>query len=187
MHADLQPLLADELLADVGTRPLEDLRQVRVDLTRAEGDVSLVRRITQGRLDIVGHEVGRRGRDLSDPPPEAPADTTALLYEMPEILSDPGPSQHRSAGAGRLTPVAEPGPLSAALIEQLDAVASPNDLAGVAELAGDVLVEVFERLRAFEVELSGVRRALHDRIDTIQDEIARRYRDGEASVDALLR
>jgi hypothetical protein len=31
-----------------------------------------------------------------------------------------------------------------------------------------------------------MRRALHDRIDVIQDEIARRYRDGETSVEALL-
>ncbi len=187
MHADLQPLLADDLLADFGTQPIDDLRRVRVDLTRAEGDVSLVRRLTQGRLDIVGHEVGRRGRDVADPSPDGGGDASALLYDMPAILADAGTGTQRSAGAGRSAPVAEPGPVAVSLIDELDAIASPNSLSGVADLGAEVLVDVFERLRAFEVELSSVRRALHDRIDTIQDEIARRYRDGEASVDALLR
>ncbi len=184
MHADLQRLLSDDLLADLPTRPMEDLRSIRNELTRGEGDVSLVRRIAQGRLDIVGREVGRRsGGAAPGPPSDEP---TELLFAMPDILAD-GDGTARSAGAARLTPVDEPGPVALASIEALDGVASPQELSGVGDLDGEGLAALFERLRAFEIELSTVRRTLHERIDRLQDEIARRYRDGEASVDTLLR
>jgi hypothetical protein len=42
-------------------------------------------------------------------------------------------------------------------------------------------------MRDFENDLSALRRRLHERIDALQAEIGRRYRDGEASVDSLLR
>ena len=190
--ARMKPLLADDLMADVGSAPMDDLRRLRVDLTRSEGDVSFVRRITQGRLDIVGHEVGRRGRadgavetDLGASPIGDPSE---LLFDMPDILADPTTSGGaRSAGAARHNPLAEPGPVAISLLASLDGIASPHELSTVAELTAEVLALRFEALREFEIELSSIRRRLHDRIDTIQDEIARRYRDGEASVDALLR
>ena len=187
MHADLQRLLADDLLADFANSPMDQLRRLRVDLTRSEGDVSLVRRITQGRLDIVGHEVGRRGRATTDDQAAPAGDPSELLFDMPEILADSStPGGNRSAGAARLNPVSDPGPVALSLIGSLDGIASPNELSTVGELGSDVLARVFDGLREFEIELSSVRRRLHDRIDTIQGEIARRYRDGEATVDALL-
>lgn len=173
---------------------MEDLRALRVELTRSEGDVSLVRRIAQGRLDIVGHEVGRRSRtdaagamtDLTEAGPTG--DPSELLFDMPDILADaPADPGNRSAGAGRVTPVSEPGPVAIGLLHTLDEIASPHQLATVSELISEVLAPLFDSLREFEIELSSIRRQLHDRIDTIQGEIARRYRDGEASVDALLK
>lgn len=41
-------------------------------------------------------------------------------------------------------------------------------------------------MEGLEQEVSGVRRRLHAQIDQLQAEITRRYRSGEASVDALL-
>ncbi len=191
MHADLQRFLADDLLADVGSAPMDDLRRLRVEMTRSEGDVSLVRRITQGRLDIVGHEVGRRGRADGSNETAAEAEPTGdpsdLLFDMPDILTDAAaPGGARSAGAARHNPVSEPGPVATSLLGSLDGIASPGELSTVADLTADVLARLFDGLREYEIELSSIRRTLHDRIDTIQGEIARRYRDGEASVDALL-
>lgn len=187
MHADLQRLLDANLIADFSDKPMDRLRSIRVELAAAEGDVSFVRRVTQGRLDIVGHEVERRSGN-------APADVdlnnpSSLLFEMPDILADapqggPGP---RNAGAmGRSVPVMEPGPVALGMIESLDTIASPSQLSGIQAVDRAAMADLFDALREFELELSSIRRELHDRIDTIQDEIARRYRDGEASVDALL-
>lgn len=181
MHADLQRLLAADLLADFTSKPLDRLRGIRIELTEAEGDVSFVRRVTQGRLDIVGHEVERRsGGPVSTESP----DPSGLLFDMPEILTDQaGPN--RSGGARTLA-VQEPGDIALALVEHLDGIAAPPQLSGIQAVDQPTLADLFDGLREFELELSAVRHQLHQRIDTIQDEIARRYRDGEASVDALL-
>lgn len=172
----LATLLADDALADISDVPMAELRSYRFDASRVESDISLVRRIAQGRLDIIGHEIRRRAGD-SDP-----AQINDLLYDLPEILTDPGAS---SAPSGRPVEISEPGEVAAAKGAELDAVISPRELAGVGELADDHLLEVFHRVAAMEEELSQLRRQLHDRIDAVQHEIGRRYRDGEASIEAL--
>jgi len=193
--------MAPEMLDDLQAKPLPRLRDLRVQLTHAEGDVSFVRRVTQGRLDIVGHEVGRRERGEDDSPQVLAA--SGLLFDMPDILTDgAAPKDSNSVAAETVAPtdlenvphtmpqrmvqVMEPGEIALALLEDLDKAASPGDLAKVDQLAQGDLADLFDRLRTFEVDLSSSRRSLHDRIDRIQDEIARRYRDGEASVDTLL-
>lgn len=194
MHADLQRLLNPNLLAEIGDKPMDRLRSIRTELSVAEGDVSLVRRVTQGRLDIVGHEVDHRQGGAAGS--GSVADPTSLLFEMPEILSDQHPDHGQgsdrsqgvapSSGAGRPVSVLEPGRVALSMIDTLDAVASPSQLSGLSDIGDAGLADLFSALREFELELSSVRRQLHDRIDGIQDEIARRYRDGEASVDSLL-
>ena len=203
MHADLQRLMAPEMLDDLRAEKLPRLRDLRVQLTQAEGDISFARRVAQGRLDIVGHEVARRERPPVDDPGNddgGPQLTSAsgLLFDMPDILTDAdrGASSAPTPPAGledvphtmpsRMVQVMEPGEIALALIEELDRAASPGDLARVEQLQQGELADLFDRLRTFELELSSSRRTLHDRIDRIQDEIARRYRDGEASVDSIL-
>jgi len=219
MHADLQRLMAPEMLKDLRAEQLPRLRNLRVQLTQAEGDISFVRRVTQGRLDIVGHEVARRESNTNpeDDGPEI-ASASGLLFDMPDILTDPGGSatpepalaDPRDPSAAiadldapppvdagpladvphtmpqRMVQVLEPGDIALSLIEVLDGAALPGDLARVEQLTAGEMADLFDRLRSFEIELSAARRVLHDRIDRIQDEIARRYRDGEASVDSLL-
>lgn len=180
MHADLQRLLADDCLKGINEMPLDRLRGLRVEASAAEGDVSFVRRVAQGRLDIVGHEAKVRAGGESST--ETKVDD--LLFEMPDILTD-APTEGNQR-VPRAVPVLEPGDIALALVDKLNGIASPADLSGVSDLDKGQLADLFDTLREFEVEMSTVRRQLHDRIDAMQDEIARRYRDGEASVDALL-
>ena len=171
----LSELLAHDALADIGTRPIGDLRSYRYQAGLVESDVSLVRRIAQGRLDIIGHEVQRR---------QGSTDAAAiddLLYELPDILAE-APSVARS---GRSVQINEPGPTAAALGDRLDKAVAPGELAGVGDVPDARLAEAFARVSALEQELSGYRRRLHDRIDAVQQEIGRRYRDGEASFETL--
>lgn len=178
MNEQLDSLLNDDTLTDIATRSLPDLRSARVTAAQAENDVSLVRRISQGRLDIVGHELQRRAGKA-----EGEADVPGLLFNLPEILSGDG-----SGGAsGRAVVINEPGPIALSLVERLDQVVSPGDLSGVEQLDDGSLRMVFERIGDIESELSGVRRQLHERIDAIQAEIGRRYRDGEVSIDSILK
>ncbi len=56
-------LLASDALDGIRTRPLPELRELRTRCAGVESDVSMVRRLTQGRLDIVIHEAQRRSGD----------------------------------------------------------------------------------------------------------------------------
>lgn len=179
MNEQLDLLLDDDVLTGIEGRDLPDLRSARVAAAQAENDVSMVRRISQGRLDIVGHEMQRRSGAVSDE-----ADVPGLLFSLPDILSDSVGGS--GGGSGRPVIVNEPGPIALSLVDRLDATVSPGDLSGVDRMDDGSLRMVFERLGEFESQLSGVRRQLHERIDAIQAEIGRRYRDGEASVDSFL-
>ncbi len=180
MIPQLERLLDPEILTGLTTRPLDQLRRIRVECSDVESDISLVRRVSQGRLDIVGHETARRaGAEPAD------GDLTALLFDLPEILSD-APAGGGSTPGARAVRVGEPGEVAAEMVKSLDTMASPTVLSNIETLSDGDLRELFERIRAFEVELSSVRRQLHERIDAIQSEIGRRYRDGEASVDSIL-
>lgn len=178
MHADLERLLAKDLLPDITAVPLSDLRDLRVDCSGAEGDVSFVRRVAQGRLDIVGHEARRRAGAVDGEP-----ELSDLLFDMPDLMADGGSG---GAPSGRSVAIQAPGAVAQALIDQLDATVTANQLGSLGQLDDGNLTTLVDRLRDFEVELSTVRRRLHERIDSIQGEIARRYRDGEASIDSLL-
>ncbi len=178
MIEPLARLLAPENLKGITTRPLPELRDLRIQCSEVEDDISLVRRVAQGRLDIVGHEVRRRAGDAPNDAPQS------LLYDLPDLLADaPRTGQ---VGRGRPVAVGEPGPVAAELVDRLDRAVSPSHLAGIDQIPESELREIFERLRSFELELSSVRHQLHERIDAIQSEIGRRYRDGEASIESLL-
>lgn len=195
MLDELHRLTAASLLEQTAELSIERLRSIRTECFDAENDVSLVRRVTQGRLDIIGTEVTRRSI-ASVPNGDARAsgaannmadvaanDVSSLLFEMPEILSD---EQSGSARPGaRRSVVAEPGPIAAQLIERLDTIAAPSELSGVSELAAPVLFERFAELQDFEAELSQTRSALHNTIDCFQAEIGKRYRDGSVNVETV--
>ena len=74
---------------------------------------------------------------------------------------------------------------NAALEAELAAILG-NDTGDLPALDDATLGRLAADLSAFEQRVSGHRRSLFDRIDALQDEITRRYRSGEASVDALL-
>lgn len=180
MIEPLQRLLAADILTGLTTRPLPELRDIRVQCSEVENDISMVRRLAQGRLDIIGHELRRREGTESG----SAADSMTLLMELPDLMADaPRPG---NAPRGRPVSVGEPGPVALLLVERLDSVAAPVVLSSVESLGDPELRETFELVRGFELELSAVRHQLHERIDAIQSEIGRRYRDGEASIDNLL-
>ena len=169
MKAEIQALIEDSSHESVGTNPLGDLRDMRSKCQSAESDVSLVRRLTQGRLDIVGHEVSNRSGDSA-----SEVDVSTVLYELPDILAD------ASGGSRGRVGQLDPGPYSAGLINELDSLVTPAELSGLASLEDGDVNRIFGSLQDFETELSTSRRALHEKIDAIQLEIGRRYRDGEA-------
>ncbi|MCX5376934.1 AmfC protein [Streptomyces sp. NBC_00091] len=149
---------------------LPELRALRRDAQRDEADLSYVRRLLQGRIDILRAELARR----TDP--EAP-----VVDRLSEILAD-APSR-RSASARHVTlgtPHNEEYRLLAA--EMLSDV----ELSDLDARTDTELHDAMGRLVRYEQQVSRRRQQLQRMADDSSAEITRRYREGEAQVDDLL-
>ncbi|MCB0975885.1 MAG: hypothetical protein KDB02_00360 [Acidimicrobiales bacterium] len=176
MDQALNRILADDFLAGIGDVPVSELRASRATCRDVETKFSYLRRLIQGHHDVVTAEVRRRAEGGS------PDDVTALVERLPSILAD----RVRAPGAGRLTATMEPGELSGEMVDKVDEVTGRVPLDGLTSVPAEVLEDAAESLAGLESEVSAIRRSLFDRIDAIEAELTRRYRDGEASVDDLL-
>ncbi|MEU2179330.1 RsiG family protein [Streptomyces thermolilacinus] len=156
---------------DLRTLRLDELRALRRDSHTDEADLSYVRRLLQGRIDILRAELARRAA------PEVP-----VMHRLSEILAD-APSGRRPNSARHVTlstPRSEEYRLLAA--EMLAEV----ELSDLAARTDEELGEAMVRLAGYEQVVSRVRQELQRTADDCSAEIARRYRDGEAQVDDLL-
>jgi hypothetical protein len=176
VSSQLDRILGAEYLGELERRPMADVRSMRAECQEIETGLSYLRRLVQGRLDIVGAELQRR-RDGAEP-----GDLADLISQLPEILSD----RTRTPGFGRLPQLLAPGEVDAELTARLDEIMADHDLETLPTLSDDELHHVHDQLEALEREVSDRRRQFFDRIDTLQAEITRRYRTGEASVESLL-
>ena len=152
------------------------LRARRNALQEAELALSYVRRQVQVRLDIVLDERQHRASGA------AARDASELVADLPKILAEHG----GGGGRGSFPDVAVPPEAVEAVVDQLDTIIGARELGAVGSLPGDRLTTIAEELEQFERRVSQRRRALHSTIDALQEEMLRRYKSGEASVDALL-
>lgn len=176
MSVDHERLLSDDYLSSLGARPLEQVRAMRDECAEVETGLSYQRRLVQGPLDLVRHELSRRAGG------EGRADLATVLASLPEVLAD-GP---RGSGTGRLSSALEPTVVDEAFAAELAELTGDGVTGRVDDLDDDELRALAERLADVERRISERRRRYHGQIDALQAEITRRYRDGEASVDALL-
>jgi hypothetical protein len=176
MSSDLTALLDPGYLGDLTSRPMDEVRAMRTECQEVETGLSLLRRMVQGRLDIVGVELTRRAEGGD------PADLPALIARLPEVLSD----RTHAPGVGRLPQMMAPGDLPADLEAELDAIVGAGHLADLPSVDDDHLRSMADDLATFEQKVSVQRHDLFERIDALQAEITRRYKTGEATVDSLL-
>ena len=184
--ADLQRVLAPSFLDGIEARSMEDLRSLRGDLQQAEDTVSYVRRMVQGRLDIVGAERHRRSGAGGDGAGAESEEHGSIVEDLPGILADPAHSG-RGSGPGRLPMHIAPAAEADALVAEVDRQVDPTKLAELDSISDVELDALTDSLASIERQLSDQRRALHQRLDALQAEMVRRYRSGEANVDNLLR
>jgi hypothetical protein len=156
--------------------PLDELRAKRREAQLVDDALSYLRRLVQGRLEIVEAELGRRDAGLP------PSTVDELVRTLSETLGD---HDQRSAGARR-TPVRFDAPEDPSLTAELDAVLDPAELGGLAERSDTDLALRLAGLSDLERTVSGRRRQVLDVLDALGAELARRYGSGEASVDSLL-
>ncbi|MBW5423990.1 ABC transporter substrate-binding protein [Streptomyces sp. BG9H] len=170
------PLLPEVPEHDLAARRLPELRELRRAAQQDEADLSYVRRLLQGRIDILRAEIARR-RDQ----PVAPTPEAAVVDRLSEILAD-APARHRSSARHVTlgTPHSEEYRLLAT--EMLAEV----ELSDLAARTDEELDAAMGRLVRYEQQVSRRRQSLQRTADDCSGEIARRYREGEAQVDDLL-
>ena len=176
MAPALDDLLDPGYLGDLTARSMDDVRRMRAECQEVETGLSLLRRLVQGRLDIVGLELARRAEGGE------PGDLPDLIARLPQVLSE----RTHAPGVGRLPQMMAPGEMPAELSAELDAIVGAGHLTDLPTVSDDGLRAMADDLSAFEQRVSSHRHDLFGRIDALQAEITRRYKTGEATVDSLL-
>ncbi|MGW2982712.1 RsiG family protein [Streptomyces goshikiensis] len=161
---------------------LPELRALRRDAQRDEADLSYIRRLLQGRIDILRAELARRRDRLPEVPGAVPAaDPDSVVERLSEILAD-APSR-RSASARHVTLGTPHSEEFRLLASEMLAEVELSDLAARTDAE---LHDAMGRLVRYEQQVSRRRQHLQRTADDSSAEITRRYREGEAQVDDLL-
>jgi hypothetical protein len=167
-------VLAEGFLDRLSEVSLDELREMRTDAEQEETDLSYLRRLLQGRLDILRAEVARRAGGEG---------SASLIDLLPGILADDG-GQSAPHGLGRHAAV-EPSraDLHRRYVEALVADVTFSDPSGHND---ESLANALSVLEREEAAVSVNRRAVQNVMDQCSAEITRRYRDGDADVADLL-
>lgn len=178
-------VLDPRFVAGVKGLGLDELRCRRGEAEAEEQSISYLRRMLQGRLDILRAELARRAHGDQE--------VTDLVAGLPGILSDagrpaPGPwGSPDPSWPGRLTAMpsflTEPSSRRRRRVERL---VSDETVARMPELEAQELTQAVEVLARDEEAVSASRRAVQQVVDLLRGELARRYRNGTASVAQLL-
>lgn len=165
-------VLAEDYLTGLAEATLADVRELRTDAEQEEVDLSYIRRMVQGRIDIVRAELARRGGTSSG----------TLVEDLASILADEprGPAR----GSGRHTTL-EPSRADEHR-RYVETLVADVDLSDVSARRDDELEHAMGVLAGEEQNLSAKRREVQTVMDACSAEITRRYRDGEADVSTLL-
>ena len=166
-------VLADDYLAGLADAQLADVRSLRDEAEQEEVDLSYIRRLIQGRMDIVRAELNRR---------EGTGPGGSLVEGLAQTLADEprGPAR----GLGRHATI-EPSRADSHR-RYVEALVADVDLTDTVARSSDELHHAMRVLSDEEQLLSAKRRQVQAVMDACSAEITRRYRDGEADVSSLL-
>ncbi|MDQ3757727.1 MAG: hypothetical protein M3394_07750 [Actinomycetota bacterium] len=176
--ARIDDILSPAYVEGLGDLPLADVRSRRDECQEAADELSYLRRMVQGRLDIVHADLQRRAGG-------EPGDLHDLVEQLKrgEIIAD----GTRAQGQGRLPTGLVPADLDGWIARELDSIVDAGRMSALPELDEDAVRAIGDNLEELERRVSSQRGALHERANTLQEEIVRRYKSGEATVDSLLK
>ena len=175
----LDRLLDDAYLAELSALTTSEIRRMRDECEEEESGISFARRILQGKLDILRAEALRRQREDGT---TTGTTTGTLLAALPTILRDePGAPAIRARVTRFLVP-----PSVQYHRRSVERLVDDEVLASVSERPTEELARLVEVLSEKERDLSLTRRQLLERLDALQSELTRRYKDGVADVQEVL-
>jgi anti-sigma-K factor RsiG len=166
----IDKVLGEGFVSDLADLDLDELRSRRREAEQEEADLSYIRRMLQGRMDILRAELARRagGGDK-------------IVEHLSTVLADSARSDH---GSGRYLRV-EPSRVDEHR-RSVEQVVADVGISDVEHHSDDELRQSLGRIEQFEQAISDDRRAVQTVMDTLTAEVAGRYKSGAASVDDLL-
>jgi hypothetical protein len=167
-------VLAEDYLTGIGELPMDEVRTLRREAEQEETDLSYLRKLLQGRLDILRAELARRSGEESE---------SDLVEALPHILADEGATPS-PRGLGRHIAV-EPSRADSHR-RHVEALVADVDLSNPSAHDDVSLQRAVDVLEREEQQVSDKRRAVQTVMDACTAEITRRYREGDADVSDLL-
>lgn len=164
-------------LADVDTTELRSRRRM---CDEVDTELSYYRRLLHGRLDLLRFEQRRRSGE----------ETRSLIEALPEILADPTRTGDID-GPGPLPGLTmnhaiEPPEIPSTGRRSVDRALGDDFLTHLPTIDDADLDSISADLSEVESVVSDQRKDLYSVYQRIQEELARRYRDGSADVDDVL-
>jgi hypothetical protein len=169
----IDEILDPEYLQDLEGLATSELRRRRSLCDDLDTELSYYRRLLHGRMDLLAFELRRRSGE----------EERSLIEALPEILAG---SERAGPTTGRAVPVVVPE-FSGEGRRMVDRALGDDFLARLPVIDDAELNEVQSLLTGVEGEVSQQRRAVYEVYEALQAELTRRYRDGLADVDDLLR
>ena len=163
-HRRIDRILDPAYTENLASLDLTEVKRRRDECLAEREYQSLLRRLVQGRLDIVRAERGRR--DAGD-------DESSLVDNLVAALSSDAPAGSSRGEALRITIPPEEMTLARRRVESL--VADTN-ISDPRSLSDDELHQASERLEEEERAVSSDRAAVIGVHDRFQDELKRRYK-----------
>ena len=148
-------------LADLS---LEDLRARRDDCLAEREYLSLLRRLLQGRAEILKAEADGRSS----------GETVPLVDRLSEILAD---DDHPVTSRGEAVRIAIPEEEMLLARRRVERLAGDPELSDPSALDDDALAAAIAALVTEEEGVSDARRDVFGALDALQDELKRRYKD----------
>lgn len=149
---------------------IDELRLRRDECLAEREYLSLLRRLVQGRAEILKAEIERRG---------AGGDQVPLVDRLSEILSGEPPQGPSRGEAVKVGLPEEEMLLARRRVERLVADAGLSDPGA---LDDERLASAVDLLAREEREVSADRSGVHSALDALQDELKRRYKEDPSRV-----
>ena len=171
----LDHVLDPEFVRDLAGLDEASLRQRRDSAQQEEADLSYVRRLLQGRLDLLEDERAHRSGERPAPAGGGVRSDAELVEALSRVLAD---SSRTTRGSGRFLTV-EPSRIGEHRREA-ELAAADVRASAPSELDDAELEAVISRLREVEKRASATRRQVQAVEQELTDELTRRLRTASA-------
>jgi hypothetical protein len=151
------------------------LRRRRGVCDDLDAELSYYRRLLHARMDLLAFEMRRRKGD----------EARSLIEALPDILAEGDHEAKPHFVVPKSLPI-DPPDIPTEGRRSIDRVLADDFLTHLPDIDDEELAEIQVMLTDAERRISDQRRAVYETLETLTAEVARRYRDGLASVNELL-